>query len=189
MLDTHQRSRLWAWEPTIQQRAFRALMTAFSYPGRVMTIAQDGQDAQKLLLATLLDGATTLADATGQLHTDDWRLLGVQRASTDTARFVLADGMVPLETTPSLGSLENPEHGATVIVRVESLDHGSVWRLTGPGIPSQRRLLVAGVDPCWWHQRALWNSGFPMGVDMVLMAPQGLVALPRTTQIHAEGAH
>ncbi len=164
-------------------------MTAFAYPGQVMSISQDRQDTQQLLLATLLDGATTLADATGQLQTDDWRLLGVQRASTDTARFVLADGMVPLETTPSLGSLENPEHGATVIVRVASFDQGSAWRLTGPGIPSQRRLLVAGVDPCWWHQRSQWNASFPMGVDMVLVAQQGLVALPRTTQIQAEGAH
>lgn len=189
MLESHQHNRLWAWHPSAQQQAFRSLMTAFSYPGRVMSIGHGRDDTQQLLLATLVDGATSLADATGQLHEDDWRLLGVQPASIDTARFVLADGMVPLDATPALGSLENPDQGATVILRVDSLHHGTAWRLSGPGIPHHNRLLVTGMDPRWWHQRTQWNAGFPMGVDMVLIAEQGMVALPRTIHIEHEGDH
>ncbi len=180
---------LWAWHPPRQQRAFRVLMNAFAYPGRVLPLADSGEDALALLLATLLDGGATLADMTDRLGDDDWRRLGVQRASVEAAAFVLTLGQTPLGTTPALGTLENPERGATLIVRAHALGEGSALRLRGPGISAQTRLLVRGVDPCWWSDRAQWNAGFPLGVDMVVLAGAHVVALPRTTLIEPEGAH
>lgn len=183
------RSPLWAWHPPRQQRAFRVLMNAFAYPGRVLPLADPGENAQALLLATLLDGATTLADASATLRDDDWRRLGAQRASTETAAFVLTSGCTPLGTTPALGSLENPEHGATLIVQADALGEGGALRLRGPGIPGQTSLQVRGIDPRWWSDRAQWNAGFPLGVDMVVVAGAHVVALPRTTRIEMEGVH
>lgn len=180
---------LWAWHPPRQQRAFRVLMNACAYPGRVLPLAESGEDAQALLMATLLDGATTLADTTDSLRDDDWRRLGVQRASVEAAAFVLTCGQTSLGTTPALGSLENPEHGATLIVQAHALGEGSALLLRGPGISAQTRLLVRGVDPRWWSDRAQWNAGFPLGVDMVVLAGAHVVALPRTTLIEPEGAH
>jgi alpha-D-ribose 1-methylphosphonate 5-triphosphate synthase subunit PhnH len=58
--------------------------------------------------------------------------------------------------------------------------------LSGPGIETLAVLSLQGLDLSWLQQRSQWNSAFPMGVDMLLVAHDGLVALPRTTRITEE---
>ena len=92
---------------------------------------------------------------------------------------------------PSLGTLESPERGATLVLTVDALSDAAVTytdsvldlRLEGPGIPGTRMVSVTGLDPGWLAQRAAWVGAFPLGVDLVLAAPHALVALPRTTRI------
>ncbi|MGL1832288.1 phosphonate C-P lyase system protein PhnH [Rhodocyclaceae bacterium SMB388] len=172
-----------AWHPSRQQKAFRTLMEAFSYPGRVCELTEAGDPARMLLLATLVDGACTLADAMAALSADDWRRLGARGATVEQAQFVLARGDAPLDDTPRLGTLECPEQGATVILQVADFDDGAKLTLDGPGVRATHTLRVAGVDPAWWQQRAEWNCQFPMGVDLILLAGHRIVALPRTTRI------
>lgn len=177
------------WQPPRQQQAFRRLMTAFSYPGRVLPLAAEGESALTLVLATLVDGACTLADPQRLLACDDLRRLGARQASVDSADFVLARGDRVLDAAPRLGSLENPERGATVVLRVGRLGEGTALSLQGPGIAGEQVLRVGGVDPAWWTLRAEWNSHFPLGVDLILVGEQAVTALPRTTRIALKGAH
>lgn len=171
------------WQPSRQQKAFRTLMEAFSYPGRPLALTAPTEPARTLLLATLVDAACTLADTTDSLSDDDWRRLGPRRAGVDQAQFVLACGDAPLDDTPRLGTLECPEQGATVILQVADFDNGVTLSLDGPGIRATQTLRVAGVDPAWWLQRVEWNCQFPMGMDLILLAGHRIVALPRTTRI------
>lgn len=177
------------WQPSRQQTAFRQLMTAFSYPGRVVPLASGTESALMLVLATLVDSACALADPQHALSGDDLRRLGVRSASTETAEFVLADGNRLLEAAPRLGSLENPEQGATVVMRVSRFGEGAHLRLTGPGIQHEQVLQVSGIDPGWWKQRAEWNAHFPLGVDLILVSGHEVAVLPRTTHITFKGAH
>jgi len=177
------------WQPSRQQAAFRQLMTAFSYPGRVVPLTSGAESAHMMVLATLSDSACALADPQRLLSSDDMRRLGVRAGSVETSEFVLTAGDSMLEVPPRLGSLENPEQGATVILQVSSLDAGAQLQLTGPGIASDQLLQVGGVDPNWWKQRSEWNGHFPLGVDLILVAKHEVAVLPRTTHITFKGAH
>jgi len=177
------------WQPLAQQAAFRHVLEAFAYPGRVVDLGAAPDDALTLLLATLVDAGVTLADPHKQVPADDWRRLDAQRVLPDRARFVVSLGAHVPDYQPELGTLESPEQGATVIVCVESLGEGARLDLAGPGIEGETTLHVAGMDPAWWIQRSRWNASFPMGVDLILVAGRRLVALPRTTRIQVKGAH
>lgn len=185
------------WQAATQQRVFRQLLNTFAYPGRIETLdvtdrhaERDKTEALLFVLAVLLDGAVTLADPDGLVGEDDWRRLEVRREPPECAHFVVARGAAVPAFNPTIGSLENPEHGATVILAVERIgEGGSLW-LSGPGIAEERvELRVAGLDPAWLAKRERWNAGFPMGIDLVLVDAARVAALPRTTRIQLAGEH
>jgi len=182
------------WMPDAQQTIFRAVLDGFARPGTEVAVgAGVGGDAALVLLATLVDESVTLADPGGRLDPDQRRLLRAPAAAPGAARFVLLDGSAPpaSDFQPALGTLESPELGATLVVTVGALagagairPAGSVaLRLGGPGVLGERELYVAGLHPAWLTRRAEWVSAYPLGVDLVLCAPDRLVALPRTTRI------
>ena len=174
------------WTALRQQSVFRQLLTAFSYPGRVETLVAltDPSDALTPTLATLLDGAVSLADPDGLVSPLTRKRLQVTLShDTGTAPFVVAQGSRPPSFTPCLGSLESPEYGATLLLRVDLLGQGPLLQLEGPGINGAIPLCVTGLHARWITQRNEWNAGFPQGVDMILFDKQRIVALPRTTRI------
>lgn len=177
------------WLPATQQRAFRQILRAFSYPGRVCVLDSEAPSALPLLLATLVDGGIRLADPHTLLNEDDRRRLGAASALPENAQFIVHPGSCSPDFHPALGSLEIPEQGATVILLATDLESGSCLRLAGPGIADETSITVKGVDPAWWDQRMEWNASFPLGVDLMLIAGRKVVALPRTTRIAMGGSH
>lgn len=188
---------LFALQPLAQQAVFRQLMRAFSYPGRLQDLDIGGGaapgSALRHVLAALVDGEVTLADPDGLLDADTLTLLEARRASPETAHFVVADGAEAPRFTPSLGTLESPERGATVVLAVADLGNGDdALHLTGPGVDGTATLRVRGLDPAWLAARSDWNAGFPLGVDLILVDARRVAALPRTTRTGAtafEGEH
>ncbi|MET4026413.1 alpha-D-ribose 1-methylphosphonate 5-triphosphate synthase subunit PhnH [Marinobacter sp. MBR-99] len=174
------------WSPLYQQRAFRALMTAFSFPGR-RQLLPPCTDAlgPTCVVAVLCDNEITLADPEQLIPPADIRRLGIREAGTESAGFVVADGRHAPTFAPTLGTLAEPEQGATVIVRVASLENASEFplMLRGPGIENTCYLAVEGLHSGWLAARHRWNRSFPMGVDLILVDDNQVVALPRTTQI------
>lgn len=81
------------------------------------------------------------------------------------------------------GEPEFPDRSTTLIVQVDSLGDGDGWKLTGPGIQMSHQLLVTPVAPGFLHQWTLNREGFPLGVDIILCAPQAIACLPRTVNI------
>jgi len=176
------------WTPAPQQAAFRQIMNCFAYPGRVSVLETEAEHALPLLLATLVDREVSLADPQALLDEDEHRRLGAYRASSEKAQFVLYPGQCPPDFVPSLGSLENPEQGATLILIADSLAAGARMHLSGPGIRDETAVCIQGIDPTWWQKREQWNSSFPMGVDMIVLAGRQVLGLPRTTRLTAKGA-
>ncbi len=183
------------WMPETQQQAFRAVLDGFARPGTRVAVqgAAPADDAVLMFLSAVLDESVSLADPLGLLDADARRLLLAPTAPVAQARFVLLDGRRAADASwqPSLGTLESPEQGATLVLTVDGLgDAGAtpasgdtVLRLQGPGVPGVRTLAVSGLDRSWLQQRAAWVAAFPLGVDVVLAAPGALVALPRTTRV------
>jgi len=179
------------WAPARQQQLFRSLLDAYSYPGRTQTCPVQAEPSLALLSA-LLDGQTTLSDPQDLLQESCWPKLEAQRVPYELAAFILLDGSRAPEMVPSLGTLEAPESGATLLLRVAGLHAESAGdvrlHLSGPGIRQSVSIGVDGLHADWIISRNDWVSSFPLGVELVLCDAQRFVALPRTTRIVIGGA-
>jgi alpha-D-ribose 1-methylphosphonate 5-triphosphate synthase subunit PhnH len=180
------------WQPSMQQQLFRSLLDAFSYPGRITTCATPDTPSWLALLSTLVDGQTTLADPQQLMDESIWPKLEARPAAQEQAAFIVVDGSRMPELVPNLGTLEAPEAGATLLVRVEALhekDAGALrLQLSGPGIRQPLTIGVDGLHADWIALRNDWVGSFPLGVELVLCDARHFVALPRTTRIAMGGA-
>ena len=179
MMNERMSADLQAWSAPRQQTVFRQLLSAFSFPGRIETLTEG--DALTQTLATLVDREATLADPQNLLNDLTRQRLQARMTGPERAQFIVADGSSSLIFEPNLGTLESPEHGATILLKVATLGRGATWQLTGPGIAATQALAIAGLDPAWLAHRQVWNEGFPLGVDLILIDANSVVALPRTT--------
>lgn len=174
-----------AWLSPMQQQIFRDLLLVFSYPGRVAECTADSM-TWLALLAALTDGEVTLADPHGLIAADIWPKLEARSGTPGKATFIVADGGRIMDFQPCTGSLESPETGATLLLRVaalgEDLDGGVPLNLTGPGIQGNTELFVSGLHPSWLIARA-GLAAFPLGIDLLLCDERRFAALPRTTHI------
>jgi alpha-D-ribose 1-methylphosphonate 5-triphosphate synthase subunit PhnH len=174
------------------QGCFRALLEAMSRPGLVRRVPVELQPPEPLVpaaAAVLL----TLADAVTPVWTDagadvaSWLAFHAGcplAASPRDATFVLACGAPPPLDTLAQGTDEEPHRSATLIAQVAGLETGSDgWRLSGPGIETERRLRILGLPDGFAGQWTTNRALFPRGVDVVFCAGRELAALPRTTAL------
>ncbi|MFW5734111.1 MAG: phosphonate C-P lyase system protein PhnH [Oceanidesulfovibrio sp.] len=176
------------WTDAVQQTLFRNILEATARPGRIVSLENclGAASARTGVLATLVDGAVTMADPHRLLREEETLFLQSPSAACEDARFILASGTAEPDFTPRAGDLENPEFGATLVLEVDLLsrDHGPLGLVcTGPGIESEHRLFAAGLSRTWMERRREWNAYFPMGVDIYLVDEARVAALPRTTCI------
>jgi alpha-D-ribose 1-methylphosphonate 5-triphosphate synthase subunit PhnH len=176
------------------QASFRAVLTALSEPGRIMTLELALEPPHPLGLAaaalalSLLDGDTPLwCDAAARAAAPSLRFhTGAPLVEApERARFaLLADAAaLPSLATFDAGTDEYPDRSATVILAVEALGAGDDLVLRGPGIAETRTLAVTGLPAGF---RAEWHANharFPRGIDVILTAGNRLAGLPRSVQI------
>jgi alpha-D-ribose 1-methylphosphonate 5-triphosphate synthase subunit PhnH len=174
------------WQAEVQQLVFRELVECFSRPGKVRDLLDNDStsNASLAVLATLVDGETTLADPHAQIVSSDWPLLQASKAAVDKASYIVVDGQQAPDFEPTLGTLESPEFGATILFNVAEVGDGpQTLHLSGPGIQQSRELQLSGLHPAWLQQREEWVAAFPLGVDIIFCAATRIVALPRTTRV------
>lgn len=176
------------------QASFRAILEAMSRPGRIQRM--DARISPPAPLCVAAGAALlSLADADTPLWldagdaVDKWLRFHCGAPITPyigAARFIVACGAAPSLDALDIGTDEDPQLGATLILQVTGLVAGNGWRLTGPGIQHEHRLSVLGAPAnfvaAWAQNQAL----FPRGVDVLLCAGDSIAALPRSVMI-AEG--
>jgi alpha-D-ribose 1-methylphosphonate 5-triphosphate synthase subunit PhnH len=108
----------------------------------------------------------------------------VVQDSSIAAFALISDGaLLPALERFALGTNEYPDRSTTVIIQVESLDRGRSFELRGPGINGVATL-QASIKPFDLFERLRFNEAlFPRGIDLVLVADDSVVAVPRTTRI------
>jgi len=176
------------------QASFRAILEAMSRPGRIQRI-----DARITPPAPLCSAAgaalLSLADADTPLWLDagdavaEWLRFhcgALITSEISAARFVLACGAAPSLDALDIGTDEDPQLGATLILQVAGQVAGDGWRLTGPGIQHEHRLGVLGAPAGFVAAWARNKAFFPRGLDVLLCAGDSIAALPRSVMI-AEG--
>ncbi len=176
-------------------RSFRAVLTAMSRPGTIVTLdAELGAPdpmacAMAAVLLTLCDVDTAVhldpalgADVTAwsDFHTGAPRVDAVEKAS-----FVFA---ATREARPPLDRLQQgtqayPDRSATCVIACESLSDQGGHILTGPGIETRASLTCDLFDAAFLDAWAENGRRFPRGVDLILTCGDRLAALPRTTRI------
>jgi alpha-D-ribose 1-methylphosphonate 5-triphosphate synthase subunit PhnH len=175
------------WFPPMQQRIFRDLLHVFSYPGRVAKSIASEPFTWLALLAALTDREVSLADPHRLITADMWPKLEARSDTPERAAFIVAEGKCVMDFQPGIGSLESPEAGATLLLRVAELGEntrgGVRLTLSGPGIQGHTELSVSGLHPSWLIARAGLVTAFPLGVDLLLCDEYRFAALPRTIRI------
>jgi alpha-D-ribose 1-methylphosphonate 5-triphosphate synthase subunit PhnH len=183
------------------QSTFRSVMDAMARPGSVQRIAVTTGAPSALMRGTAAI-ALTLFDH----DTPVW--LDPRMSETpDVAKWlkfhtgapVIADSSIcsfaligDAPALPALdgfafGSNEYPDRSTTLILQVESLTQGGSLELRGPGIDGSA-VLQATIQPADLFERLAINAAlFPRGIDVVLVADDAIVAVPRTTRLVAKG--
>ena len=174
------------------QAVFRATMDAFAAPGTIVdfgpAVAAPGPlvPAAAALMATLADGDTPIwmADPTGPAAR--WLRFQTGAPLTDDlarATFaLLAEGDGGFERF-AIGTPEDPDRSATLLLPVRALTGGAPLRLTGPGIETERVIAPSGLPAGLLATMAANLALFPRGFDLVLVHGTAALALPRTTRV------
>jgi alpha-D-ribose 1-methylphosphonate 5-triphosphate synthase subunit PhnH len=183
------------------QSTFRSVMDAMARPGSVQRIA-----AVAGAPAAMMRGTAAIALTLFDHDTPVW--LDPQMSETlDVAKWLKFHTGVPVVADSSIcsfaiigdapalpaldcfafGSNEYPDRSTTLILQVESLTQGPPLELRGPGIDGTA-VLQAAIQPADLFERLEINRTlFPRGIDVVLVADDAIVAIPRTARLVAKG--
>jgi alpha-D-ribose 1-methylphosphonate 5-triphosphate synthase subunit PhnH len=176
------------------QRVFRAVLDAFSHPGRIVEIPVPLEAPAPLnaaaaaFLLTLVDRETPLwlapqcssDDVTGFVHFHTGAPIVAERAAAVFAIASEADlaGF-------GIGTEAYPDRSATLVVQVPSLRGGPALTLRGPGIDGAASAAIDGLPASFVAAWAANHTLFPCGVDLVFAAGSELLALPRSIAVEA----
>ncbi len=179
------------------QRIFRTAMQALARPGSIHPLAGLASapaplmPAANALILALADHETPLWLDAPLVHSqgviDHLRFQTGARivSSARDATFALASDprTCPRLDELSLGSPAYPDRSTTLILQVEHLEAGRGWRLSGPGIRGETRLLAGPVPRHLNAMLAESRALFPRGLDVLLATPDAIAALPRSTRV------
>lgn len=178
------------------QSVFRALMNGMARPGRIETVdpyaTAPGIEAKALaaIALTLFDHDTPVfignslktSGFPGWLSFQTGAPLVENRLDAMFAVFTKACGFPEFEGF-ALGSDAYPDRSTTVIAEIESLSGGPDLLAEGPGILGVQALSPLGLPENFLKHRAENQTLFPRGIDLVLVAEDGFISLPRTTRL------
>ncbi len=179
------------------QQAFRKVLEALSFPGKINLVDECPNDMSPLISQTALV-CLTLLDSEVTFHVDEENSLitktihaytGCHMTDASSADFMI----LPLSSSneailnklnqAKIGDLVRPHKSATIILEVESLMSGYKFELKGPGIKETNQLNCT-ISPSIIKKRNEMNAEYPLGIDMILIDRHGnVVGLPRTTRM------
>jgi len=183
------------------QSTFRSVMDAMARPGSVQhVVASVGTPP------TLMRGTAAIALTLFDHDTPVW-LDGGMAATSEVAKWLKFHSGAPVVTDPSichfalvadasrvpdltsfaLGSNEYPDRSTTLILQVESLTEGRRYDLRGPGIDGTASLRATIAPADLFDRLSINETLFPRGIDVVLVANEDIVAIPRTARLVRHG--
>jgi alpha-D-ribose 1-methylphosphonate 5-triphosphate synthase subunit PhnH len=183
------------------QSTFRSVMDAMGRPGTAQRIvAATGAPAAMMrgtaaIALTLFDHDTPVWLDTLMSETSDvakWLKFHtgapvVEDSSVCSFALIGDARVLPALDRFAFGTNEYPDRSTTLILQVESLTQGSTFELRGPGIDGTAVLQAAIQPPDLFERLAINAALFPRGIDVVLVADDAIVAIPRTTRLVAKG--
>jgi alpha-D-ribose 1-methylphosphonate 5-triphosphate synthase subunit PhnH len=183
------------------QSTFRSVMDAMARPGSVQRI-----EAAAGVPAAMMRGTAAIALTLFDHDTPLWldpSMSGTSEVTKwlkfHTGAPVIADSSIcsfaligDPRSLPGLdrfafGNNEYPDRSTTLILQVESLTQGPGIELRGPGIDGVAAMQAAIQPEDLFERLKINQTLFPRGIDVVLVADDSIVAIPRTTRLVAKG--
>ena len=181
------------------QRAFKAVMDALARPGTIQRLPNEARPPAPLPQG-LAEIALTLCDHDSPVWLDaglvsenavcDWLRFHTGATLMNApaeADFAFVIGDLPPLATFALGSDEYPDQSTTIVLALPSLTAGPALTLRGPGIKQTAIINPAELPGDFLTRWAENREQFPRGIDLLLVGPEGLIGLPRTTRISLGG--
>jgi len=176
------------------QATFRAMMDAFARPGTVQRLPRGvaapspmSAGAAAVALAMLDYETPVWLDAALAQDTQvaDWiRLQTGARVTSEPAEAAFAffadPGHARAFDAFAQGTPEYPDRSATLVLQVEDFGSGDGLVLSGPGIADARNYSARPLPSDFQARIAANRALFPRGVDVVLVTPAAVAALPRS---------
>lgn len=178
------------------QAVFRVVMDCMARPGTIGRIPAGARPPQPLEAAagavalTLCDHDTSvwLTPQLAKSKLPGW--LSFHTGATVTSEkqdasfaFIEKGGVVPGLGVFSQGTQEYPDRSTTIVIEIDSFEGGRPLVLTGPGIRNEVRIAPKGLPEAFLSLAQANRALFPRGVDLILVAGDAVVCLPRTTII------
>ena len=178
------------------QSTFRAVMDATARPGSVQRVT-----ASVGLPPHLMRGTAAIALTLFDHDTAIWLDPGLSKTA-EVANWLKFHSGAPVVAVPSacsfalvsdvselpsldrfaFGSNEYPDRSTTLIVQIDSLVQGIEYELRGPGIDGSAKLCATVKLKDLFERLTINATLFPRGTDVVLVADDMMVAIPRTTR-------
>ncbi|MAK83903.1 phosphonate C-P lyase system protein PhnH [Phenylobacterium sp.] len=182
------------------QAVFREVMECVARPGRITRFDRAPQAPNGLSKAagavalTLFDFETLvwLDPALADSEAEAWLRFHCGCPLTvkaEDAAFAIVTDMVKAPNLAAFnqGDAKYPDRSTTVILQIASLEGGPVVTLSGPGIRTTTDISPQGLPQDFWTQIETNQAQFQFGVDVLLVAGDQLLALPRTTTAQIKG--
>src|ERR1700757_1142654 len=183
------------------QSTFRSVMDAMARPGSVQHVVASVGTPSLLMRGTAAI-ALTLFDHDTPIWLDQ-----MMSESSDVAKWLKFHSGAPVVADPSichfavianasmlpdlscfaLGSNEYPDRSTTLILQVESLTQGLRYELRGPGVDGTAVLQATIAPGDLFERLAAHETFYPRCIDVVLVAGEEIVAIPRTTRLVGHG--
>ncbi|MGL1930731.1 MAG: phosphonate C-P lyase system protein PhnH [Desulfotalea sp.] len=174
------------------QQIFTKIMLAMARPAEPVMLKKccEGpgviHPSTAALGLTLFDHEIKVHLGKGDLKCMDWLRFhcGVHIVEqADLADFIIIDGQTDQKLTMLIGSPEYPDRSATLIIEVETFNNGTEFIARGPGIKDKTEFSVHGLAENL-EKKITENEGlFPQGFDTILVSPDSIICLPRTTKL------
>jgi alpha-D-ribose 1-methylphosphonate 5-triphosphate synthase subunit PhnH len=176
------------------QEAFRAVMEAMARPGEIKTVNRVGapsplEPATAALVQSLADYETPIwLDAKLDVLTvKEWIRFHTGAPIVEdkqAAVFALVANSIDMPdiTQFALGSEEYPDRSTTLILQVARFRDETI-HISGPGIKGRRTFAAEPLPDDFAARFAANHELFPRGVDLILVASDEIIALPRSVRI------
>ena len=181
---------------TASQAVFRTVMNAMARPGSLHAL-----DSELTPPAPLSASAGAVALALLDYETPFW-LDPSLAAAPEVARWLRFHTGAPAVGVPEeaafafiagpaqvefgrfcFGTMEYPDRSTTLVLQVERFADGAPLRLSGPGILGERIVSAAPLPADIASQLQENRALFPRGVDLILVSPSHIAALPRSMRV------
>jgi alpha-D-ribose 1-methylphosphonate 5-triphosphate synthase subunit PhnH len=180
------------------QGIFRLLLKGMAEPGLIARLDdvpdfQVGLNAASYAVALALFDQDTRINLTASLQQAEikeslrFHTAAALVEDCDTADFVICnESDRPDLDQLNAGTETYPDQSCTLIIQCESFFKGIIYRASGPGIETSRKIRCSGFNGTLLHQRESLAAQFPLGIDLILTCDREFFCIPRTTKLLIE---